>query len=133
VYTVQPVAALQTQTEKLLAMLVALGDARVMLIKLADRLQQARSMHLMTEEGRKEFVLVTEAVFVHIANRLGIWCIKAELEDLCFKVLPKAISLCTLSIQQRVHSFHLRAAKVTWTSWAQRPCRPCRGTADKQP
>jgi HD domain len=85
---------LQANTEKVLAMLIALGDARVMLIKLASRLQQTRNMRHLPPAGREECVRVTQSLFVPLANRLGIWSIKAELEDLCFEV-PCSASTCT--------------------------------------
>lgn len=76
----------QDNTEKLLAVLVALGDARVMLIKLAGRLQLARSMQQLPAGKREQFLLVTERLFIPVANRLGVWAVKAEMEDLCFQV-----------------------------------------------
>lgn len=85
---------MQANTEKVLAMLIALGDARVLLIKLASRLQQARSISKMPHGSRAEFVRVTQRLFVPLANRLGIWSIKAELEDLCFEVRPACLSAC---------------------------------------
>jgi (p)ppGpp synthase/HD superfamily hydrolase len=77
---------LQESEEKLRTALITLGDARVMLIKLADVVQQARTSLAMSEEKKGPFLLATENIFVPVANRLGIWCFKAELEDLCFKV-----------------------------------------------
>jgi GTP pyrophosphokinase len=96
---------MQANTELVLAMLVAIGDARVMLIKLAGRLQQTRNMHDMAPVQRAELVRVTESVYVPLANRMGIWSIKAELEDLCFEVrtsYPVADALCSDSIVSSV-------------------------------
>ena len=60
-----------------------------MLIKLAGRLQLARQMQQMpSAQSRQQFLLVTEQLFIPVANRLGIWAIKAEIEDLCFQVRP---------------------------------------------
>jgi len=68
------------------SMLLSLGDVRVLLVTFANQLEQARRMDSMDPQSRKEFVLATESLYVPIANRLGVWSIKAELEDLCFKV-----------------------------------------------
>jgi GTP diphosphokinase / guanosine-3',5'-bis(diphosphate) 3'-diphosphatase len=80
----------QATTEKLRMMMLALGDARVMLAVLANHLAQARSLDLMPAKARKEFVLSTEALYAPLANRLGVWSIKSELEDICFKVSTAA-------------------------------------------
>jgi (p)ppGpp synthase/HD superfamily hydrolase len=77
---------LQATTEKLRMMMLALGDARVMLAVLANHLAQARSLDSMPDKARKEFVLCTQALYAPLANRLGVWSIKSELEDICFKV-----------------------------------------------
>jgi (p)ppGpp synthase/HD superfamily hydrolase len=76
----------QKSEEKLRTTLIALGDARVMLIKLADSVQQARNLSALPDEKKALFLLAMQNIFVPVANRLGIWCFKAELEDLCFKV-----------------------------------------------
>lgn len=68
------------------SMLLALGDVRVLLVTFANQLEQARRMDCMDPQTRKEFVIATESLYIPIANRLGVWSIKAELEDLCFKV-----------------------------------------------
>lgn len=75
----------EVTTEKLRVMLVALGDVRVVLIKLADRLHNMRTLGALPPDARARMALETQAVFVPIANRLGVWGIKAELEDLCFQ------------------------------------------------
>lgn len=77
---------LQVNTERMRSMLLALGDVRVLLVSFANQLEQARRMESMDSQTRKEFVVATESLYIPIANRLGVWSIKAELEDLCFKV-----------------------------------------------
>lgn len=79
-------------------MLLALGDGSALLIKLASRLQQARNMKQMPAHKRNEFVRITECVFLPMANRLGIWSLKAELEDLCFEVSLRQHANVTLFI-----------------------------------
>lgn len=76
----------QATVEKLRMMMLALGDARVMLVVLAHHLAQARNAGQMPARERKEFVMSTEALYAPLANRLGVWSIKSELEDICLKV-----------------------------------------------
>merc|ERR1711977_93247 len=57
------------------------------LIKLADRLHNMRTLNALSPEKQRTIAEETLHVFVPLANRLGVWSIKAELEDLCFKYL----------------------------------------------
>merc|ERR1711977_788357 len=60
------------------------------LIKLADRLHNMRTLNALSPEKQRTIAEETMHVFVPLANRLGVWSIKAELEDLCFKYLNQA-------------------------------------------
>ncbi|MBI5567894.1 MAG: bifunctional (p)ppGpp synthetase/guanosine-3',5'-bis(diphosphate) 3'-pyrophosphohydrolase, partial [Chloroflexi bacterium] len=67
--------------------LAMVDDPRVVLIKLADRLHNLRTLGVLPEDRRKRIARETLELFAPLANRLGIWQMKWELEDLGFRFL----------------------------------------------
>ncbi len=79
-------------SETLRKTFLAMGeDIRVVLIKLADRLHNMRTLGHLPEDKRKRIAQQTMDIFAPLANRLGIWQIKWELEDLAFRYLQTEI------------------------------------------
>jgi len=64
-------------------------DARVIIIKLADKLHNMRTVHFLTAERAKEFATETLDIYAPLADRLGISWVKEELEDLSLKTINK--------------------------------------------
>jgi GTP pyrophosphokinase len=74
------------QIESLRKMLLAMAeDIRVVLIKLAERTQTLRNLSGASEELQRQIARETEGIYAPLANRLGVWQIKWEMEDLALR------------------------------------------------
>lgn len=93
----------EAQAENYRKMFFAMAkDIRVILIKLADRLHNMRTLNYMTPEKQREKAQETLDIYAPLAHRLGISKIRSEMEDLCFKYLnPDAYFDLAAKIQKK--------------------------------
>jgi GTP diphosphokinase / guanosine-3',5'-bis(diphosphate) 3'-diphosphatase len=93
----------ERQAENFRKMLLAMvDDIRVILVKLADRLHNMRTLHHLPEERRIKIAQETLDIYAPIANRLGMSKVKNELEELSFKYLePKAYEALRAKVEAK--------------------------------
>src|SRR5262245_11543103 len=78
----------ERQAESFRKMLLAMSsDIRILLIKLADRLHNMRTLDYVSEDRARQIAQETQDIYVPLAHRLGIHWMKHDLEDLSFRVL----------------------------------------------
>ncbi|MBU4292661.1 MAG: bifunctional (p)ppGpp synthetase/guanosine-3',5'-bis(diphosphate) 3'-pyrophosphohydrolase, partial [Actinobacteria bacterium] len=94
----------ERQVENLRKMIIAMSeDVRIILIKLADRLHNMRTLSSVSKEKRQLKAVETLEVYAPIAHRLGIYQIKSELEDLSFAALyPKQYAKIKEMVIERI-------------------------------
>lgn len=81
-------SSVEEQAENYRKLLLSVAkDARVIIIKLADRLHNMRTLEPLAEDKRRRIALETREIYAPLAHRFGMAGVKAELEDLAFKFL----------------------------------------------
>ena len=90
------------QAEALRQMLVAIAsDIRLVLVRLADQLVHLQALRKSPSEDPRKAALETREIFAPLANRLGVWQIKWQLEDLAFRFLqPEVYQRLVKALQQ---------------------------------
>jgi guanosine-3',5'-bis(diphosphate) 3'-pyrophosphohydrolase len=93
------------QAESLRKMLLAMtGDIRVIIVKLADRLHNMRTIRSLSPERQEAIAQETIEIYAPIAHRLGMGKVRGELEELAFEVLhPDAAVELNREIQSKQH------------------------------
>ena len=90
------------QAENVRKMLLAMvNDVRVVVVKMADRLHNMRTLHYLSSDRQERIARETLDIYAPVANRLGMGLIRGELEDLSFRYLEPA---AYLELQKKVES-----------------------------
>src|SRR5215470_17264608 len=98
------VSRVEEQAETFRKMILAMvSDLRVVLVKLADRLHNMRTLQWLPEDKQLEIARETMDIYAPIANRLGMGALKSELEDLAFLYLePREYALVSREVDRNI-------------------------------
>ena len=93
------------QAENFKRILLTLNDdVRVVLIKLADRLHNCRTIEFMPEYKRDKILSETMFIFIPLAHRLGLYVVKSELEDIWLRYMePQALNDFSVNINRNIN------------------------------
>ncbi len=107
----------QQQAENVRKMVLAMiTDVRVVLIKLADRLHNMRTMEFLKPEKRARISQETLDIYAPIAHRLGMGKLRSELEDLSFKnIYPEEYEQLSLEVEARRPELEATLERITNT------------------
>jgi GTP diphosphokinase / guanosine-3',5'-bis(diphosphate) 3'-diphosphatase len=99
----EDIARRESQAKNLRKMLVAMAeDIRVVFIKLADRLHNMQTLHVLPPQTQHSIAQETMEIYAPLAHRLGIWELKWQLEDLSFRYIePEKYREIALLIAER--------------------------------
>jgi len=105
----------EAQAENLRKLLLAISeDVRVLLVKLADRLHNMRTLEYMPAEKRTRIAQETLDIYAPLAGRMGMQGIRSELEDLSFKVLqPEQYEAITSRLREMQADHHDTIERIT--------------------
>lgn len=103
------------EVESLRRLIIAMGkDIRVIIIKLADRVHNMRTIEFLPRERQIKYATETQEVFSGLAERLGLSTFKRELDDLCFKTLnPEEYTKLKQELERKYDKWQARMKRIS--------------------